>query len=195
MKVWSLLTWGDGDSLVTLHPTESACYERLRKDFEGFGIDNSITDYDLIIHLDEEHGVEVEITSHEVEPDLSETPPTDEELAEVQRSIRGESNPEVRQDPEFLDFEERVVMDVMPKLEDSAMTISLVPKGPTDVKFAVELGLSIMLNKPIIAVAVDGAEIPPKLEQFADYVVRGDLDSEETKAALHEAITKTMGML
>lgn len=99
------------------------------------------------------------------------------------------------QSPEWLDYEERVVMGLIPKLEGSAMTISLVPKGPTDVKFALELGLSIMMNKPIIAVALEGAEIPPKLEQFADYVVRGDLETSEGRVALKEAIAKTIAMI
>jgi hypothetical protein len=68
----------------------------------------------------------------------------------------------------------RHVLDEMaPKLEGSAFTISLVPGDREgDVKFWVELGASIMMDKPIIAVVMGDAPIPERLERVADEIVR-----------------------
>jgi len=59
-----------------------------------------------------------------------------------------------------------------PKLAHSATTISLVPDGEGDVKFWVELGASIMLDKPIIAVVIGDTPIPAKLNRIADEIIR-----------------------
>jgi hypothetical protein len=82
-------------------------------------------------------------------------------------------------DAEFEAYAERVLTELVPKIEDSAVTVSLVPSGPSDVKFAVELGLSIMLDKPIIAVVDPGAEVPAKLVQVADEIVEADFSAPD----------------
>lgn len=78
---------------------------------------------------------------------------------------------DVLDDPEFKVFTSRVIGELVPKLQASRVTMTLVPKGELDVKFAVELGLSIMLNKPIIACVAAGQPIPDKLRLVADEVV------------------------
>ena len=63
----------------------------------------------------------------------------------------------------------------VPGMESSAFVISLVPTdGKADVKLAVELGLTIMLGKPLVVVALPGTEIPGKLRQIADLVLELD---------------------
>lgn len=54
------------------------------------------------------------------------------------------------------------------------------PKGETDIKFAVELGLSIMLDKPVVLLAAPGVTIPPGLRRIAHAVIelRQDIDTE-----------------
>jgi len=67
-------------------------------------------------------------------------------------------------------------------MESSAYVMSLVPdKDKVDVKFAVELGLAIMLDKPIIAMAQPGVPIPPALRKVATAVIIADLDTEAGK--------------
>ncbi len=70
------------------------------------------------------------------------------------------------------------------------MTVSLVPKGPADMKFAVELGLSIMLDKPFIAVVAPGQEVPAKLRAVADRIVVWEPGQSEADlmAALREVV-------
>lgn len=92
-------------------------------------------------------------------------------------------------DDAFKEWAEHTRSHVMPMIQDSALVISLVPKGDADIKFAVELGLAIMLDKPIIAVVAPGQIIAGKLRAVADEIVEWSPDgsSEELMAILAEA--------
>lgn len=92
------------------------------------------------------------------------------------------------EDPELRAWEKSVRRDLIPKLESSGAVVSLVPSGETDVKFAVELGLSIMMDKPILAVAQPDTEIPPKLNRVADLVIVADMGTPEGQAHVQQAI-------
>lgn len=80
-----------------------------------------------------------------------------------------------REDPDYRAWEGHVREKLIPMIDDSAATISVVPGGETDIKFAVELGLSIMMNKPIIALVERGSRIPDALARVADEIVEVDL--------------------
>jgi hypothetical protein len=56
-------------------------------------------------------------------------------------------------------------------MDRSAMVMTLVPSGEPDVKFCVELGMAIMLGKPIVAVAASLADVPTRLRRAADAVI------------------------
>jgi hypothetical protein len=83
---------------------------------------------------------------------------------------------------------------MLPKLAGSAVTISLVPQDREgDVKFWVELGASIMLDKPLIAVLLGDAPCPRKLALVADEIVRcpngiDPASSEELAVALKRVL-------
>ena len=81
-------------------------------------------------------------------------------------------------------------------ISKSAMVISMVT-GKTDVKFALELGLAIMLDKPILAVTVGGAPVPAKLRLAADEVIEltADPDTGEGAAQAAAAIERITGRL
>jgi hypothetical protein len=74
-------------------------------------------------------------------------------------------------DPDFHAWAEHQRLHVMPMMHDSALIISLVPKGEADIKFAVELGLAIMLDKPLIVVIAPGQIVAGKLRQVADSII------------------------
>lgn len=84
--------------------------------------------------------------------------------------------------PDFKAWKKDVQENLIPKLEDSGCTVSLMPEGETDVKFAVELGLSIMLEKPIIIVVAPGTKVPLKLAQIADEIVDTDWHTQPAYA-------------
>jgi hypothetical protein len=73
--------------------------------------------------------------------------------------------------PEVQAWAASVRDELVPKLRSSAVNVSLVPAGETDVKFAVELGFSIMLGKPIVLAVTPGRQVPAKLLAVADAVV------------------------
>lgn len=70
----------------------------------------------------------------------------------------------------------RIRRELVPKIAGSAVVVSIATED-VDVKFATELGLSIMLDKPIVAVVRPGAAIPDKLRRVADRIVEIDLEA------------------
>jgi hypothetical protein len=98
------------------------------------------------------------------------------------------------QEPTSKAWIRHVVDEMVPKLAGSAAVISIVPAdGELDIKFCVELGASIMLDKPIIATVFGDRPVPPKLLAIADEVVRlpegvGPESSRELAAALRRVI-------
>lgn len=71
-------------------------------------------------------------------------------------------------------YAEHALTDLVPKLQDSSVTVSLVPRSETDIKFALETGMSIMLDKPIILVISPGTKVPDKLRKVADAIIETD---------------------
>ena len=92
-------------------------------------------------------------------------------------------------DPDFQEWAERTRTHVMPMIQESALVISLVPKGDADVKFAVELGLAIMLDKPLLIVVQPGQIIAGKLRQVADEIVEWEPGNED-RSALEMAMAR-----
>ena len=88
----------------------------------------------------------------------------------------------VENDPVFQSWAGRIRRELIPKMEDASLTVQLVPRKGHDVKFAVELGLSIMMEKPIIAVVSPGMHIPRGLAAVADEIVEVDWDADMDKA-------------
>jgi len=77
-------------------------------------------------------------------------------------------------------FVNHVRRETVQGMAKSAFVMSLVPsKENVDVKFAVELGLAIMMDKPILAIVMPDGEISDRLALVADMIVRADIDTEE----------------
>lgn len=96
-------------------------------------------------------------------------------------------------DPQWIDYAKHVIDNLAPMIRDSEVTVSLAPKGETDIKFAVELGLSIMMDKPILVVLQPGAKLPSKLARVADDVIEVDLDAPTVAARrIREAVGKLL---
>ena len=75
----------------------------------------------------------------------------------------------------------------------SAVTVSLVPRGDTDVKFAVELGFTLMFDKPLILVVAPGVTVPRRLRRAADAVVVGEIQHPRTQDQLREVLKRVLG--
>jgi hypothetical protein len=71
----------------------------------------------------------------------------------------------------------REVREVLvPKVRGTQIVVSIVPltAAGVDAKFAVELGVAVMLDKPILAVVRPGLKIPEKLARVVDRFVEVD---------------------
>ena len=96
-----------------------------------------------------------------------------------------------RNDPDWQEFEKDVRQRLWPKLNDSEMALMLIPRTAeqVDVKIAVELGLAILLDKPLIALVPAGATVPEHLVRCADRIVEFDLNNRaDSQVRLEAAI-------
>lgn len=93
--------------------------------------------------------------------------------------------------PDTKRWMEDVRQNMIPSMRDSNVIASIVPPNPedTDVKFAVELGMSIMMDKPIIAIIRPGTKVPDKLVMVADRILEWDLDDS---AGLADRLKQTL---
>lgn len=98
-------------------------------------------------------------------------------------------------DAEWEAWVDHIRTDTIPKMIDSAFVVSLVPEGDTDIKFAVELGLCIMLDKPILAVVPPGVKVSDKLAAIADIIIVGNPGDLGFDDRLRAAITDLRGRM
>jgi len=89
-------------------------------------------------------------------------------------------------------YEDRVRKDLIPKLRASAISMVLNPGSDPDVKVAVELGMSILLDKPIIIIAEPGQRISPAFKRVADTVIRVRLDDPDAGNQVSAAVNEVM---
>jgi hypothetical protein len=96
--------------------------------------------------------------------------------------------------PEFDRFAGRVRRELVPKIEGSRVFLAITPSSPdkVDVKFALELGIAVMLGKPIIAVIPPGTAIPEKLARVVDRFVELDLRDPSGKQRLTEVLQEML---
>lgn len=100
-----------------------------------------------------------------------------------------ESYDDAWRSPEMVQWAAHVRHQVLPKLRQSALTISLYPKGDPDIKIAVELGMTLMLDKPLVFLVGPGQVVPDRLRRCADLIIEEDDPtkiSEQLKAFLDE---------
>lgn len=77
-------------------------------------------------------------------------------------------------------------------IRDSRMVVSIVPESDPDVKFCVELGMAIMLDKPLVFVVRPGTKVAEHLIRCADEIIECDMSNEADKLRLAEALKAWM---
>lgn len=71
---------------------------------------------------------------------------------------------------------------------ESAFVMSIVPSEEADIKFCVELGLAIMYDKPLLLIVSPETLIPERLRRAADEIIVADLDTEEGREIVKDAL-------
>lgn len=93
--------------------------------------------------------------------------------------------------PEFEKFASEVRRNLLPKIKSSYLVLATFT-GTVDVKFAIEIGAAILLDKPIIACVTPGTPIPEKLARVVDRFVEMDITDPTCQERLTDAITNLM---
>lgn len=95
-------------------------------------------------------------------------------------------------DPEAQVWARRILDELVPMIDQSAVVVSLLPTTEADVKFAVETGLSIMLDKPIIIAVQPGTVVPAKMMAVADEVIEFDPSAPDMGGRLQDAYQRVI---
>jgi len=90
-------------------------------------------------------------------------------------------------EPDWDEFVDHVRRDALVKIAGSGVFITLAPEEP-DVKAAVELGLAVLLDKPILTIVMPGRGISEHLARVSDRVIYADIDTAEGRKLIGEEI-------
>lgn len=104
----------------------------------------------------------------------------------------------VSDDPGWKAFADRAIKELVPMVDDSAYCVSLIPRKPedrSDIKFCLELGLMLMLDKPIIMVIAPGSKVPDKVVQVADAIIEMNTNDEKFMDRLKATIDEVQARL
>lgn len=75
--------------------------------------------------------------------------------------------------------------DTVKKMDDSAFVMTLIAgEQSVDIKLAVEIGLAVLMDKPLMVVIHPDAPMNEHLRRVADRIVVCDIDTEEGQEVL-----------
>lgn len=80
-------------------------------------------------------------------------------------------------------------LDMIPKMRGSAFCMTLLD-GEPDIRLGLEIGMALLLDKPLFIVAVGDIWISPRLRQIADAVIVGPKFDESMKEQVQAALAK-----
>jgi hypothetical protein len=88
-------------------------------------------------------------------------------------------------DKDFKAFAKSVKANMVPAMRDSSYVITIAPNGSdADIKIAVEIGMAILLNKPLVVLKIPGRVVAEKLLRIADHVIEGEMDTDAGREAV-----------
>ena len=99
-------------------------------------------------------------------------------------------NDEQKYDEAMESLTEDARKNMIPKMDQSSlvvMTAMGITPDDFDVRFALQLGAAIILNKPIVSVFEPGQYVPPKLQVVTDEFVEYSSNKEAVKDGLLKA--------
>lgn len=82
--------------------------------------------------------------------------------------------------------------DIMPKMRVSKFCMVCLAPEAEDIYLALQIGIALLFDKPLIIIATDNVWIAPRLRALADVVVEGDIKTEEMKERVRLGIGELM---
>jgi hypothetical protein len=83
--------------------------------------------------------------------------------------------------------------DILPKMEQSAFVLGVMGgTGGNDLFMALQIGLALTLDKPLILIVPPGSWVAPRLRSVARAVIEGDTADSATKEKLRVLLTVLM---
>lgn len=91
--------------------------------------------------------------------------------------------------PEWHEHAEHFRTNVLPNIVGSKHCLCIVPETDKfDVKFALEIGAMIMLDKPIVLLVSSERTVPPRLARVADKIIEVDLTTKAGQDATQQRL-------
>lgn len=100
------------------------------------------------------------------------------------------------EDRAWADYSETVRTGLIPKLLSSAVCLQIYSGDGSDfdVKQATELGAMLLMDKPLVLIAIPGAVVPTRLARAADVVLRDfDVHDPSDQVRLNAALRRFAG--
>lgn len=98
------------------------------------------------------------------------------------------TNDEEQWDVFVADARRQAIQPIM----ESAAVIVLLPGSEVDVKVCLEIGAAVLLDKPILAIALPGRPVPVVLRRIATHVIEADPDTHEGRELIRLAVNDVL---
>jgi hypothetical protein len=95
-------------------------------------------------------------------------------------------------DPAFQAYLRRAKEEMFPKLKASAANITIAPGEDPDPKICIELGASILYDKPIIVIVPDGRKVQANLKRVAAAIIEGHLSDPAVMRKIEDALKRVL---
>lgn len=84
--------------------------------------------------------------------------------------------------------------DIIPKMRSSAFCMTVLTPDDIDPYLALQVGVALLLEKPLIIVATGNVRIPARVRQVADAIVEGEIVDDAMKERVALAIKTVAGL-
>jgi hypothetical protein len=92
-------------------------------------------------------------------------------------------------DDELKKYLDHAGKNVLPHIRNSAFSIAVMDER-VDAKMCFEVGAMVLLDKPVIVVAVPGAKISTNLKRVASVIIQGDISDPRVQDELQTALRR-----
>lgn len=93
----------------------------------------------------------------------------------------------------FIEYADHALTELVPKMAQTSVVLSLIPRTRADIKWATEMGVAVYMDKPIIAIIEPGAKISSKIALVADYILELDMNNPSSFGRRLQEILDNIG--